>query len=360
MSRQNLVHWLLAVAATVAVGWVVVLSIRAILLLIAAIILATALRGASARLARYLPGSERTALLTVIVALGGGFLTLLVQMGPRIGASIAELKASLEGAYQDITSNDFFIRLVGDVHQQQSNGGGPLGDEMVSIITRLTTLAGNIFETLSGLLLVFALTLFLAWDPELYRRGLLSLFPRRMRQEGLAILDKLGSALWHWIVAQAIAMLIIGALTAAGLYFVGMEFAMMLGLVAGLLQFIPYIGPFLSAIPGIVLALAESPHMALMVAAVYVGVQIVEGNFITPAVAKQEASLPPVLTLFATVAMGLVFGPLGLIIATPFSLILLVLYRELYPVVILREASEIKPVTASATDPRLDPRVIAP
>ena len=113
-----------------------------------------------------------------------------------------------------------------------------------------------------------------------------------------------------------------------------------MGIIAGLFQLIPYVGPFLSAVPGIVLALAQSPKEALLAGSVYLGVQLVESNFITPTVLRSKASLPPVLTLISTVALGLIFGPLGFIIATPLTLIGLVVYRELYSEMVLGENGE--------------------
>ena len=112
---------------------------------------------------------------------------------------------------------------------------------------------------------------------------------------------------------------------------------MLLGVIAGLFQLVPYVGPFLSAVPGIDLVLAQSPREAVTAGSVHVGVQLVESNFVTPAVLRSRASLPPVLTLVSTVALGLIFGPLGFIIAIPLTLIALVVYRELYEEMVLGE-----------------------
>jgi predicted PurR-regulated permease PerM len=110
----------------------------------------------------------------------------------------------------------------------------------------------------------------------------------------------------------------------------GYPYPYLAGIVAGLLQFIPYIGPFLTAIPVIFLGFAEGPTMALYALLVMTGVQLLESNAITPMVFRHQVSLPPALTLIGTVTMGLVFGPLGLIIGSPLVLLFLVVYRMVY------------------------------
>ena len=99
---------------------------------------------------------------------------------------------------------------------------------------------------------------------------------------------------------------------------------------AGLLQFIPFLGPYLSAVPAVMIAITISPQMVLWVIILYFIIQLVEGNFITPFVLQNRADIPPAFTLFSTVVFGVVFGPLGVIVATPLSVLLLVLYQELY------------------------------
>lgn len=339
MLSRIFIHRLAGVASVVILLWMAYLATSAILLLLAAVILATGLDGAAARLQRILPGGRRLSLIVVVLVIGAMLGGLGFLVWPRMAGSVASLRGTIAGLSEQVTQSELFINLVGDVGSTGQDEQ-PQSGEIMSLLDRFTTVATYSFTIVSSLLLVLALTLFLAWSPALYRQGVLSVLPRRMRPRGEEILDSLARALWHWMLGQGIAMLVIGVLTTLGLYLVGMPSALLLGVIAGLLQFIPYVGPFLSAIPGILLGLAESPAMALWVTGVYAGVQVLEGNLITPYVQRIEASLPPVLTLFATVVMGLVFGPLGLIIGTPLALVALVLYRELYAEVLLRETSE--------------------
>jgi predicted PurR-regulated permease PerM len=150
-----------------------------------------------------------------------------------------------------------------------------------------------------------------------------------------------GGALRLWLLGQLASMVIVGVLTGVGLWLVGLPSPFVLGLLAGLAEFVPIIGPILAAIPGLVLALSYGTEMVVWVLAVYVIVQQIESYVILPVVQRKAVSLPPALTLFAVVAMGVLFGPLGLLFATPLTVVAFVLVKKLYLVDALHERTEI-------------------
>lgn len=125
-------------------------------------------------------------------------------------------------------------------------------------------------------------------------------------------------------------MTIIGVFTGLGLWLVGVPSALMLGIIAGLAEFIPLLGPILSAIPGLLLALMAGLETALWALLVYVGIQQIESDLITPMVEKKAVSIPPVVTLFGVLAMGVIFGLVGVILAAPLTVITYVLVNQLY------------------------------
>lgn len=125
-------------------------------------------------------------------------------------------------------------------------------------------------------------------------------------------------------------MVAVGALTALGLWLIGLPAPLALGLLAGLLEFVPYVGPILAALPGVLIAASLGPETMLYALLVYVVVQQVESNAIVPLVARQVLSLPPALAIFSVVALGLVFGPLGLVFAAPLTVLLVVAIGKLY------------------------------
>ncbi len=339
MSKRISPKTLFALAILIVIGWMVYQAMQAVLILITAAILATGLHQGASRLAKRFPGSRKVWLLAIVFAVLGVFVLVGSLAGPGLVSGFSDLQKSLMDAWKQLSSSEMVKGLVGNGDDARELSDVASG-RLVDFGTALSNIVGALFSFVSGALLVFVLALFLVWQPELYETGLLSLFPKNVRPRLAEVMRKMGDALWHWLTGQGLAMLIVGVLTGVGLWLVGMKFALLLGIIAGLFQLIPYVGPFLSAVPGIVLALAQSPKEALFAASVYFGVQILESNLITPAVLSSKASLPPVLTLISTVALGLVFGPLGFIIATPLTLVALVVYRELYDEMILGEGEE--------------------
>lgn len=125
-------------------------------------------------------------------------------------------------------------------------------------------------------------------------------------------------------------MAVIGVLTGFALWMIGVPLALMLGLLAGVLNFVPYIGPLLSFVPAALLALMQAPPLVVWVLALYVAIQALESYLVTPLVAQRSVSLPPALTITAQVLLGVVFGWLGLLLATPLTAVVLVLVQMLY------------------------------
>lgn len=336
MSRDIFTRRWLFILFTLAALWVLYTLLPVVVVLVGAVIVACPLNHAASCLANKLPGGRRLYVTLLMLAMVGIFVFLIARVAPSISHSLSDLKDSVTEAYEKVSKNSLVRSLFGDV-AEFSEENGAWQEWTMQLVERVTSYAGNTLTLVFSLLLILVLALFMAWHPETYQRGLLSLVPGDLRPRGREVLAKVADALWHWLIGQGFAMLVIGVLTSLGLVVVGMKFAILLGVIAGLFQIIPYFGPILSAIPGVLLALAQSNYMAFLVLGVYVGIQILEGNFITPSILRSEASMPPVLTITATLAMGLLFGVLGIIIACPLALILLVLYRELYEEMILHE-----------------------
>jgi len=124
--------------------------------------------------------------------------------------------------------------------------------------------------------------------------------------------------------------LFIGLLTWIGLSILGVPLALTLGLIAGLLSFIPNFGPIMSAVPAILLAFIDSPISALYVLILFIVVQLIESNLVTPLIERRTVELPPVLTIVAQLALTILFGAVGLILATPILAVVMVLVQTLY------------------------------
>jgi predicted PurR-regulated permease PerM len=214
--------------------------------------------------------------------------------------------------------------------------GGPsdlratLAEHLGSATRFLFPFLSSTVEVLAGLLLILFISIFIGIEPDTYHRGLLALFPHPVRRRAGEVLSAISVALRKWLETQAIAMLTIGVVVAIALKLLGIKAALSLGIIAGLFEFIPTVGPILSAIPGIAMAFLESPQKAFAVALVYWGVQMLEGHILIPMLMKEGMDLPPVLTIIGQALMALVFGFLGLLLAVPLIAAVIVAVKMLY------------------------------
>jgi predicted PurR-regulated permease PerM len=183
---------------------------------------------------------------------------------------------------------------------------------------------------LGGLLIIIFLAVYIGADPDLYHRGLMQLFPRRARNRAGEVFSSMATVLRRWLVTQLIAMLAIGAVTTTVLLLLGVKAAFALGIVAGLLEFIPTVGPILSAVPAVAMGFLESPEKALYVAIAFWGIQFAENHLLIPLLMKGGVNAPPVLTILSQALMALLFGFLGLMCAVPLLAAAIVAVRMLY------------------------------
>lgn len=221
--------------------------------------------------------------------------------------------------------------------QQQpaaEEGGGGLqrimGRELQGVGRILFPVISTTFEAVAGILVIIFVAIYIAVSPKTYRDGLLHLVPHAQRDRARDVLAEAGSTLRQWLVARLIAVVVIGAVTTIGLVLLDVKAALALGVIAGILEFIPFFGPVLAAVPALGSALIDSPQKAIYVGILYVVIQQFEGNLLTPLLLKSRLEIPPVLTIVAVSAFGVVFGVLGMITAEPLLAALLVFVKLLY------------------------------
>lgn len=172
--------------------------------------------------------------------------------------------------------------------------------------------------------------IYFAADPALYRRGLARLLPRRQQARIEEAMAAAGHALRLWLKARLLAMAAVGVLTGLGTWAIGLPAPLVLGLLAGLADVVPLVGPFIGAVPGVLLALNQDWETLAWTVLVYVAVQQLEGYVLTPLLDQRMVSVPPALLLFSVVAAGAVLGLPGVVLAGPLTVVAMVLIGKLY------------------------------
>lgn len=313
----------IAIVAFAALLW----RLRAMLLLIfGAVLVAVIFRALAGPLHRRLrlPDGVSLGLVVLLLAAGIGIASWL--FGQEVRAQAQGLADTLPGAWRS------FEARIGDLAfgeriTQMARDAAPSGSGVLSGAGQfITSLGAGVADTV----LVLVGGIYLASQPKLYRSGLLKLLPPGKRDLTGEAIDDSGRALKAWLGGQLIAMTVVGLLVGTGLWLLGVPMAFALGLIAGLLDFVPLVGPIVAAVPALLLALTVSPATALWVGALFLIVQQIEGNILSPLVQQRAVDLPPALLLFALLGFGSLFGAVGVVLAAPLTVVLYVMVKRLY------------------------------
>jgi len=313
----------LGLTALIILTW----QLRTLLLMFfGAIVVATmfsALADHVERITGWRPGIAIVVSIVSILAIAVGLVALF---GSHVADQVQTLRQTIPAAWHAFEARMGDLGLGEQIKNLAQNMRAPGGSS-------LSAFAGTVLSIGSGIadvLVVVVAGIFLATQPRFYLTGAVKLIPPGKRPLALESIMESEKALRLWLRGQLIAMLVVGLLTGIGLWALGMPSALTLGLMAGVLEFIPFAGPILSAVPAVLLALAVSPDLALWVLLLYFAVQQFEGYVLTPLVQQYAVDLPGVVLLFSLLAFGALFGTLGVVLAAPLTVVTYVLIKRLY------------------------------
>lgn len=310
--------------------------VHVFLLVFAAILVAIGFKSLADLVERLTPLGPRGALAIAIILLavfaGGVLLLLGAQLAGQFHDLVTQIPGLLRMAGERLGIDGFEQSVAERLEEFLVSGDTVLG-------IAGTTLSVLVIAATS--LLVLIAGIFIAARPRTYRRGFLILWPAGLRSHVATALDRSGIALRYWLLGQMVSMTFVGVLSAIGLMLLGVPSAVALGLIAAATNFVPIVGPFVGGVPAVLIAFSISPPTALMVVGLYVLIQQIDGDVLQPFVQQQAVDLPPALTLFALVAGGVLFGALGIILATPLAVVALVSIKILYVRDTLGEAVDV-------------------
>jgi predicted PurR-regulated permease PerM len=321
-------------------------------LLFGAVLIATIFRAIADLLEKHLRLPARLAVLVSVLLVVGIIGGVIWAIGAQIAAQGQNLADTLPRAAEIIDSRLGAMGLGHPVSQSLHSvhsGGGLIG-------TNLKSFVSSVSLSVASFLIVFFGGIFLAAQPRLYGIGTIKLIPPGRRRLVAEAMEESDRALRLWLKGQLWAMILIFVMTWAGLWALGVPSALVLALISGVLEFIPYAGAITSSVPAIMVALVQSPQLALWVVILYVIVHHIEAYLIQPVIQQFAVEIPAVITLFALLAFGLLFGILGILLAAPLAVVSYVLVKRLYVIEALDTptpipGSEEKPAPQKAQRP---------
>ncbi|MCC5906330.1 MAG: AI-2E family transporter [Balneolaceae bacterium] len=318
----------------------------ALLMAFGGIIFAVIINGFARIIRRFIPISRGWS----IAAVGVIFLIVITSFGFLFGSQIAEqfeqltekLPQQISQLKETISEWPLGDELIGNDNEQEANSevdeqngnndeGNGSGNDLPDGAGGMAFQAGiTIVDVLATFGLILIIGIYFVIDPDTYRNGIGLLFTKKRAERITEALDTSGNALWSWLSGQFIVMAFVGIVVTIGLMIIGVPLALLLGIIAGLSEFIPIIGPWIGAVPGVLLALSVDAQTALYTAILYVVVQQTESNVMTPLIQQKMVHIPPALVILSIVAFGLLFGIAGIILATPLAVIAMVLVGMFY------------------------------
>jgi predicted PurR-regulated permease PerM len=255
---------------------------------------------------------------------------LVWRLGPNVVDQFADLEVQLPRAAHSLL-NQVQTHQWGQWLLRQSPGSSQISDGFSFAITRIGGIVVSSATILAGLVIVFSLSIYFSAEPGMYYNGLRRVVPEEHREKLDACAASVAQILRWWVLTKLLSMTMVGVLISIGLAIVGVPLAGTLGIIAALMTFIPNVGPLISVIPAVLLAMADSPAKGLLTLLVFAIVFTLEGYVVTPLLERNIVRLPPAFTLTMQLLLAVVAGPVGVALAAPVAAAILGALSVLLP-----------------------------
>ncbi len=295
-----------------------------LLLIVAACIVSVGLSSLAKALSSRLNLAQHKALIIVVVVILLLLVAALTIFGRQLASQFTVVIERLPNAWADLRAltADTIARPFIEQAEQSAGGGRIAGGLMKA--------GGAFLGGLANIMLVLIAGVFIAWDPALYRRGLHALVPVKWRSDMNTVLDTVAHAWALWLGASLVSMLIVATLIFIGTSLIGLPGPLALGMIAGILEFVPIIGSFAGAVPTTLFALTANGNAVWWTILLFVCVQQLESSIVSPLLMQRIVNLPPAMVLFAIVTGGALFGLAGVFLAVPLAILTYVLIVTFY------------------------------
>jgi predicted PurR-regulated permease PerM len=309
----------------VAVLWYGYKGTNVLLAIFAGVLMAVLLRTMAEPLVRYARFPLWAAVLVVTLALLGVFVLAGWWMAPAVSGQFAELSVRLPEAIDRLRGQLLSYRWADWLLQK-----GESATDGRKVLQQVTHAFQITFTAAGALVIVMFLALYMSVQPGVYVEGVIRLMPVHFRPRARQIMAEIYRVLRIWLLTKLLTMVLTGAGIGVGLWLLKVPLALALGVVAGVLEFIPTLGPLLSCIPAILIAFLISPVKALEVSALYFVVQWLGNHITTPLIQQRTLAIPPAVTLALVALLGTFFGFGGLLMSGPLTVVVFVLIKTLY------------------------------
>lgn len=296
-----------------------------LLLTLAGVLMAVYFHGFAHLIRKYLGAGNKWSLalsiIINIILLAAFFWFVGYRLQGQMASLAETLPATIDNAKSQMQQSTIGSKVLGFLESSGNN-------------QKTRDMAGQFFSSSFGILsdvyIIILLAAFFIAGPLVYKKGIVKLMPPGAKKQTDALLNELNKVLSNWLKGQLFGFAFIAVLTGLGLWAIGMPLILTLALIAGLLNFIPNFGPLIALVPAVLLALMQGTTTAIMVVCLYTGIQIVQSAVTQPLIQQKMVSIPPALIVFGQVAMGLLAGFWGVLLATPVVAIIMTIVNRLY------------------------------
>lgn len=317
-------------------------SRQVILLVFAGLLVSIFIRGIASRISGYTSLSINWSLFIVLFFLIGSIVSGIWLMMPSLQHQVNEISKQLPETVNQLQDKVSQYSAGRWILQRFPQNAQEMGDPSANVFGRITGIFSSFFGILVNIAIVLMTSIYFAFNPDIYYEGVVKLFPKNSHRRLKEILDTIRFNLQRWMIGRITVMTINGVLTTIGLWLLGVPLAVPLGINTALFNFIPNIGPFLAAVPAILIGFTQDNETALYVAILFLIIQNLEGFVLTPLIQQKAVSLPPVLIIVAQLLLGVLFGFSGVLLAVPIVVVIFILVKMVYVEDILGNKVEVK------------------